>query len=125
MRISKSETEIELMKKAGRVIDDAVSKAFAEAQIGMTELDVQLIVQQEIRNQGATPTFAIVQFGENSALPHSSPGARALVWHAELQTDSQGESLTMQGMVIALLIVSVMELVWKFMNLHTWSVEAP
>lgn len=78
MRISKSETEIELMKKAGRVIDDAVSKAFAEAQIGMTELDVQLIVQQEIRNQGATPTFAIVQFGENSALPHSSPGARAL-----------------------------------------------
>lgn len=78
MRISKSETEIELMKKAGHIIDDAVSKAFAEAQIGMTELDVQLIVQQEIRDQGATPTFAIVQFGENSALPHSSPGARVL-----------------------------------------------
>lgn len=78
MRISKSETEIELMKKAGLVIDDAVSKAFAEAQLGMTEIDVQDIVQKEIRRQGAVATFAIVQFGEHSALPHASPGSREL-----------------------------------------------
>ncbi|MHA2150888.1 MAG: M24 family metallopeptidase [Candidatus Thorarchaeota archaeon] len=78
MRISKSDVEIELMKKAGHVIDDAVSKAFAKAQLGMTEIEVQQIVQQEIRQQGFVPTFAIVQFGENSALPHSSPGTREL-----------------------------------------------
>ncbi len=78
MRISKSDVEIELMKKAGKVIDDAVSKAFAEAQLGMTEVDVQAIVQKEIRHQGATPTFAAIQFGENSARPHASPGARQL-----------------------------------------------
>jgi Xaa-Pro dipeptidase len=78
MRISKSQIEIELMKKAGRVIDDAVSKAFVEAQLGMTEIDVQDIVQKEIRRQGAVPTFAIVQFGENSARPHAVPGSREL-----------------------------------------------
>jgi len=78
MRISKSQTEIELMKKAGRVINNAVSKAFSEAQLGMTELDIQDIVQKEIRSLGAVPTFAIVQFGENSALPHASPSYREL-----------------------------------------------
>ena len=78
MRISKSETETELMKKAGHIIDDAVSKAFADAQLGMTEVDVQQIVQNEIRHQGATPSFAAVQFGENSALPHAAAGNREL-----------------------------------------------
>ncbi|MHA2076022.1 MAG: M24 family metallopeptidase [Candidatus Thorarchaeota archaeon] len=78
MRVTKSETEIELMKKAGHIIDDAVSKAFAEAKLGMTEVDVQQVVHSEIRRQGATPTFAAVQFGENSALPHASPGGRRL-----------------------------------------------
>lgn len=78
MRISKSETEIELMKKAGHIIDDAVTKAFAEVRLGMTEVDVQQVVQKEIRLQGAKPTFAIVQFGENSALPHGASGNREL-----------------------------------------------
>ena len=78
MRISKSEIEIELMKKAGHIIDDAVSKSFAEAQKGMTEVDLQQIVQTEIRHQGATPTSAAVQVGENRALPHASPGSREL-----------------------------------------------
>jgi Xaa-Pro aminopeptidase len=78
MRISKSETEIDLMKKAGHIIDKAVSKAFVEAQLGMTEVDVKQIVQSEIRRQGASPTFAAVQFGENSALPHADAGSREL-----------------------------------------------
>ncbi|MFW9809731.1 MAG: M24 family metallopeptidase [Candidatus Thorarchaeota archaeon] len=78
MRVSKSKTELEFMKKTGHIIDDAVSKAFAEIELGMTELDVQEIVQKEIRRQGAVPTFAAIQFGENSALPHASPGSRQL-----------------------------------------------
>ncbi|MFX1482852.1 MAG: M24 family metallopeptidase [Promethearchaeota archaeon] len=78
MRISKTDTEIELMKKAGHIIDKAVTKAFTEARLGMTEIDVQQIVHSEIRQQGGTPTFAAVQFGENSALPHASPGSRDL-----------------------------------------------
>ncbi len=78
MRITKSDAEIEMMKKAGHIINDAVLKAFEEATIGMTELEVQQIVHKEIRRQGATPTFAAVQFGENSAIPHAAAGSRAL-----------------------------------------------
>jgi Xaa-Pro aminopeptidase len=78
MRIIKSDKEIELMKKAGHIINDAVLKAFEEARIGMTELEVQQIVHKEIRRQGATPTFAAIQFGENSAIPHAAAGHREL-----------------------------------------------
>lgn len=78
MRISKSENELDLMKKAGHIIDDAVMNAFSTAQLGMSELDVKQIVQSEIVQQGALPTFAAVQFGENSALPHADSGSRVL-----------------------------------------------
>jgi Xaa-Pro dipeptidase len=78
MRLIKSDEEIDLMQKAGHIIDDAVLKAFDQAEIGMTELEVQQIVHNEIRRQGATPTFAAVQFGENSALPHADAGIRNL-----------------------------------------------
>jgi len=78
LRISKSKAETDLMKKAGHIIDDAVMKAFSEAQIGMTELNVKQIVENEIIRQGASPTFAAVQFGENSALPHAGSSSREL-----------------------------------------------
>jgi Xaa-Pro dipeptidase len=78
MRITKSDKEIELMKKAGQIINDAVLKAFEEAKIGMAELEVQQIVQKEIHRQGATPTFAAIQFGENSAIPHAAASNREL-----------------------------------------------
>jgi Xaa-Pro dipeptidase len=78
MRITKSDEEVEMMKKAGRIINDAVLKAFSEVTIGMTELEVQEIVHKEIRRLGGTPTFAAIQFGENSAIPHAAAGGREL-----------------------------------------------
>lgn len=78
MRLTKSEKEIEIMKRAGRIISDVVLKAFQETAIGMTELEVQELVHKEIRHQGATPTFAAIQFGENSAHPHAASGHREL-----------------------------------------------
>jgi Xaa-Pro dipeptidase len=78
MRIFKIEEELVLLKKAGRIINDAVSKAFDRAQMGMTELEVQQIVRAEVTSQGAIPTFSAIQFGEKSALPHASAGLREL-----------------------------------------------
>jgi len=78
MRLTKSDKEIELMKNAGRIINDAVLKAFTDVRIGMSELEVQQLVHKEIRRQGACPTFAAIQFGENSALPHAEAGNRIL-----------------------------------------------
>jgi Xaa-Pro dipeptidase len=78
MRLIKIEEELILMRKAGKIINDAVSKAYNKAQVGMTELEIQQIVRSEVTRQGAVPTFSAVQFGENSALPHASASHREL-----------------------------------------------
>ncbi len=78
MRLHKSEEELELMRRAGHIIDAAVMKAFQEAHVGVTELDLQRIIHEEIIHLGGVPTFAAVQFGENSALPHAEPSSRKL-----------------------------------------------
>jgi Xaa-Pro dipeptidase len=78
MRLSKTEEELVPMREAGRIINDAVSKGFNEAELGMTELEMQQIVRAEITKLGAIPTFSAIQFGENSALPHASAGFREL-----------------------------------------------
>ncbi len=81
MRLIKSQAELDLIKKAGRIIDDAVMLAFSKAQLGMAEMEMKQIVQNEIVRLGAKPTFAAVQFGENSALPHAHPSLRELTTH--------------------------------------------
>ncbi|MHA2117960.1 MAG: M24 family metallopeptidase [Candidatus Thorarchaeota archaeon] len=78
MRLFKTEEELAPMRRAGQIINDAVLKAFNEAHVGMTELEVQQIVRSEVTRQGAVPTFSAIQFGEKSALPHASAGAREL-----------------------------------------------
>ncbi|TFG28524.1 aminopeptidase P family protein [Candidatus Thorarchaeota archaeon] len=78
MRISKSEGEVALIRKAGEIIDHAVMTAFNKAQLGMTEIEVRQIVHNEIIREGAKPTFAAIQFGENSALPHADSSTREL-----------------------------------------------
>ena len=93
MRLIKSPEELDLIKKAGRIIDGAVMLAFSKAQLGMTEMEMKQIVQNEIIRLNAKPTFAAVQFGENSALPHAHPSNRELSKHDIILLDcgcSQG-----------------------------------
>ncbi len=78
MRLVKDAEEIGLMKKAGGVIDSAIMHAFERADIGMTEIEMQQLIHNEIVRKGARPTFAAVQFGENSAKPHAEAGTREL-----------------------------------------------
>ncbi len=78
MRLVKSDEEIDLIKKAGQIIDSAVTKAYREASLGMTEIELRQIVNAEVSRQGAEPAFAAIQFGENSAVAHAAPGQREL-----------------------------------------------
>ncbi|TFF95571.1 aminopeptidase P family protein, partial [Candidatus Thorarchaeota archaeon] len=78
MRLVKGDKELDLMKRAGRVIDSAVMGAFESATVGMTEIEMRQLIHEEIVRNGASPTFAAIQFGENSAKPHAEPGTREL-----------------------------------------------
>lgn len=78
MRLTKDAAEIDLMKEAGKVIDLAIMGAFRQATVGITEIEMRRLIHEEIIKHGANPTFAAVQFGENSARPHAQPGTRKL-----------------------------------------------
>ncbi len=79
MRIRKTAPELELMRRAGHIIADAEEAAFRHAHPGITEVELKRVIEDEIVRQGATPTFAAVQFGPDSALPHAEAGPRELV----------------------------------------------
>ncbi|MHA1929330.1 MAG: M24 family metallopeptidase [Candidatus Thorarchaeota archaeon] len=78
MRLIKSDEEIDLMKRAGRIIDDVFQSTFSKIQIGMTETEISQIVNVEVTQRDAVPTFAVVLFAENSALPHADSGSSVL-----------------------------------------------
>ncbi|MEM2142401.1 MAG: Xaa-Pro peptidase family protein [Candidatus Thorarchaeota archaeon] len=78
MRLHKSESELAAMRRAGHVIDEAISNAVHNIDPGISERELSHAIQTEIVRLDATPTFSIVQFGEDSAQPHAVPSGRRL-----------------------------------------------
>ena len=70
---TKTETEIELLLKAGKIADDTFQIALPRIQPGMTELNVAGILREAMFQLGGMPTFSIVAAGSNGAEPHHLP----------------------------------------------------
>lgn len=85
MIICKSESEIALMREAGRIVADTLRR-LAEAIVpGMTTRELDRIAEQSIRSQGASPSFkgyngfpGSVCISVNEELVHGIPGKRIL-----------------------------------------------
>jgi Xaa-Pro aminopeptidase len=77
LRIIKQPAELDLIRRAIRITEDAIAAAFTQLQVGMTEREVAAIVSRETSQRGGTGG-GLVQFGPNSALPHGSPQMRRL-----------------------------------------------
>jgi len=69
MRI-KDQSELDLMRRAGRIADEALPAALAACTQGVTERELASILTAEMLRLGGTPTFAIVAAGANGAEPH-------------------------------------------------------
>jgi len=80
LRAVKDDAEIELLKTALRMTDEAFVAAEKRVQAGMTEARVAEIVAEELRDAGSEgesfPT--IVASGPNAAKPHHAPGDRVI-----------------------------------------------
>lgn len=79
LRLTKTEDELKLMKKAARIADTALSNFIKDykkdSKFFQTEMDVKLFLENEIRRMGAVPSFeTIVATGKNSAVPHHVTG---------------------------------------------------
>lgn len=69
MRI-KDETELENLRKAGAIADNALPAAIAAIRPGVTEKEIDDILTAEMRRLGGTPQFCIIAAGGNAAEPH-------------------------------------------------------
>lgn len=79
MRVIKSESEIEIIRKAAAMADYAIQVGCDALIEGKTEMEVLNEVESAVKAKGYTMSFdTMVLFGEKSASPHGVPGDRPL-----------------------------------------------
>lgn len=86
----KSEREIELMRRAGRVVAEVLDRIRARARPGVTTLELDQLAEEVIRGRGAIPAFkgyapagmppypATICASVNDVVVHGIPGPRRL-----------------------------------------------
>lgn len=79
-RIIKSKQEIECIKKAAMIADQAFTRLTKNLQVGMSEIEVAALLEYYMRTLGSEKLAfeTIVASGENSSKPHAKPGVRNL-----------------------------------------------
>jgi len=79
LRRRKDEDELERIRQAARVADEAYERAIAGGLAGRSEAEVAAASAAAMRELGAEPAFpAIVAAGPNGALPHADPSERPI-----------------------------------------------
>lgn len=78
-RISKTDHEIEMLRKASNLSAEGIEAAFNILSEGMTELEVAKFIKDYYTERtNGEDSFIIVQFGENSSNPHAGPTSKKL-----------------------------------------------
>jgi Xaa-Pro dipeptidase len=77
-RMIKSAAELALMQKATDITVAAMKTGISRLKEGMSPADMSAIINKAHVQMGATPDFALILFGETSALPHGSIKPRYL-----------------------------------------------
>ncbi len=70
LRIHKTNTELNLMRKASEIISKAIQTGHNNISVGMSEMELRSIIEQTIYSNGGIPNHVLVQFGKNSSYPH-------------------------------------------------------
>jgi Xaa-Pro aminopeptidase len=89
-RSSKTEYELEQIKKACNIAQNAYASAISKVRKGMTELELKDLIVTEMINLGADcESFdTIVAFGKNSAVPHHRTGESKLEDNSVILVDT-------------------------------------
>ena len=78
-RSIKSDWELEQMRKASEYSANGILNAIERIETNTTEIELMKVVQDEMSYLSGNPaSFALVQFGDNSAIPHGYPTNRKL-----------------------------------------------
>ncbi len=82
LRLMKTEAEVEFMRQAVTIAENALLETLPLIRSGMTERELESELILQLHRAGSEPDlpFApVVASGPNSALPHASPSSRKLV----------------------------------------------
>jgi len=79
-RFNKDDHEIEMIRKACRVVDRVFDEVVDDLKDGIREREMAITIETLIKEHGADDKAfdSIVAFGKNSAIPHHVPGNRRL-----------------------------------------------
>jgi len=80
LRMRKSRQELELLRRAATVADEAFTAVLSRIRPGLTEAEVAWLLEQEMRSRGGEGnSFApLVAAGPNGSMPHHRTGERRL-----------------------------------------------
>lgn len=81
IRIKKNEAEVELMRQAVSVAEEAMRETIPLIRTGMSERELASELMMQLLRAGSEPILPfdpVVASGPNSALPHASPSNRTL-----------------------------------------------
>ncbi len=79
MRLRKAEPEVEKLRRAAAITDEAGENVIARLGAGVSELEVAMWIAAAIAELGGELSFgSLVQSGPNSAMPHLTPTGRRL-----------------------------------------------
>ncbi len=79
LRRTKNAAELEKLRRAADITDEAYEDVIARIHLGQSELEVAAMIAAAISSRGGTLAFdSLVQFGAHSAMPHHRPSNRIL-----------------------------------------------
>jgi Xaa-Pro aminopeptidase len=90
LRSVKDEEEQKILLKASQKSGDAIVKTLNELEAGISETEVQIILRERLTWGPNEKAFSLVQFGDNSALPHYHGGNRKLKKNDVVLIDAGG-----------------------------------
>lgn len=78
VRLVKTDAEVERLREAAHITEDAMMRVIDALEEGMTEIDARRIFEGAIVARGAVPALTVIGFGPHSAFPNATPGTRKL-----------------------------------------------
>lgn len=74
LRAQKDDAEYRLLKQSALLNDRAMQAGLAALKPGISEIEVAEVIRNFFRDNGATPLFTLICFGQNGAFPHHHTG---------------------------------------------------
>ncbi|KAI8085968.1 peptidase M24, structural domain-containing protein [Gilbertella persicaria] len=97
LRMIKSVAELDIMRCASTVTEMAIRTVRPHIKVGMTEFDIQNIMEDALHKAGLKNTWVLALVDENAALPHGSSSTKKVTEHSTVLIDTGGELLGYQS----------------------------